>query len=331
MIAEEKMVIIDGLTLCNWNRELLLELHKGQVTCVHVCAAIWETARETLGKIGQWYRFIRENSDLVMLVRKGEDILEAQSLGKVGIILGTQNTSPIEDDLSLVEVFSELGIKIMQLTYNNQNLIGSSCYEESDTGLSRFGKLVIEEMNRVGMIIDLSHVGERTTLDAIEHSSRPVTISHANPAWIYPSKRNKSKEVLKALRDQGGVLGLCLYPHLMNGARTTLDEFCHMVAETVDFMGVEQVAIGTDLTLNWGEDFLHWMRMGRWTFKVDYGAGSAANPSWPEWPEWFQGPADFPRIAEALQSKGFSRNEVNAIMGGNWQRFYTEGFRAERR
>lgn len=330
MTAGEKMVIIDGLTLSNWNRELLLELHKGQVTCVHVCVALWETARETLSKIGQWYRFIEENSDLVMLVRKGEDIRTAQSLGKVGLVFGTQNTSPLEDDLSLVEVFSELGVKIMQLTYNNQNMIGSSCYENNDTGLSRFGRLVIEEMNRVGMIIDLSHVGDRTTLDTIAHSSRPVSITHANPDWIYPSKRNKSREVLTALRDQGGVLGLCLYPYLMNGAQTTLDEFCDMVAKTVEFMGVEQVALGTDLTLNWDEEFLKWMRMGRWTHKVDYGAGSAASPSWPKWPSWFQGPSDFPGIAEALLTKGFAKTEVEAVMGGNWQRFYTEGFKAEK-
>lgn len=330
MKATDKMIIIDGLTLSNWNRELLLELHKGQVTCIHVCVALWETARETLSKIGQWYRFIEENSDLAMLVRKGEDIQKAQSLGKVGLILGTQNASPLEDDLALVEVFSELGVKIMQLTYNNQNLIGSSCYEENDTGLSRFGRLVIEEMNRVGMIIDLSHVGERTTLDTIKHSSRPVSITHANPAWIYPSKRNKSREVLTALRDNGGVLGLCLYPYLMNGAQTTVDEFCDMVAQTVEFMGVEQVALGTDLTLNWGEDFLQWMRMGRWTNKVDYGAGSAANPSWPEWPAWFQGPADFPGVAEALLNRGLTKSEVEAVMGGNWLRFFTQGFKAQK-
>ncbi|MEW9673207.1 dipeptidase [Ammoniphilus sp. 3BR4] len=330
MTTREKMIIIDGLTLSNWNRELLLELHKGNVTCVHVCVALWETARETLTNIGKWYRFIEDNADLVMLVKKGEDIHNAKSLGKVGVILGTQNASPLEDDLSLVEVFSELGLKIMQLTYNNQNLIGSSCYEQVDTGLSRFGRLVVEEMNRVGMIIDLSHVGDRTTLDAIAHSRRPVSITHANPSWIYPTKRNKTKEVLTALRDNGGVLGLCLYPYLMNGAQTTLDEFCGMVAQTVEFMGVEQVALGTDLTLNWGEDFLKWMRMGRWTHQINYGAGSAANPSWPEWPAWFQGPADFPGIAEALLAKGFSRSEVEAVMGGNWLRFFTEGFKAEK-
>src|SRR5699024_9180684 len=151
--------------------------------------------------------------------------------------------------LSLVSVFNRLGVKIMQLTYNNQNLIGSSCYEKNDTGLSRYGKLVVREMNRVGMLIDLSHVGDQTSLDAIRLSTRPVAITHANPRWLYPTKRNKSREVLTALRENGGVLGICAYPHLINGKETTLDEFSDLIIQTVEFMGIDQVGIGTDLTL----------------------------------------------------------------------------------
>jgi membrane dipeptidase len=322
------IMIIDALQLCNWNRDLLLELKKGGVTCVHACCALWENARETLSKIGKWYRFLEDHNDLVLLVQSGEDILKARESGKIGIILGTQNTSPIEDDIVLLEVYSRLGIKIMQLTYNNQNLIGSSCYEENDTGLSRFGKLVIQEMNRLGIIIDLSHVGEKTTLDTISASQRPVTITHANPLWIFPSKRNKSKEVLTALRDHSGMLGLCAYPFLMKGSDTTLEEFCDLVARTVDFMGVDKVGIGTDLTRNLDDEFLWWMRMGRWTTKVDYGAGSKENPSWPEWPAWFQSSEDFPNLVNGLLKAGFSREEVKAIMGENWLRFFTEGFKA---
>jgi membrane dipeptidase len=326
----EKMIIIDGLELCNWDRNLLLELQKGGVTCVHACLGLWENARETLGKIGQWYRFFEMNNDLIMQVRTGEDILTARAIGKVGVILGTQNASPIDDDISLVEVFNNLGLKIMQLTYNNQNLIGSSCYEQNDSGLSRFGVNVIEEMNRVGMLIDLSHCGDRTTLDAIDASRRPVAITHANPDWIYPSKRNKSREVLKALRDNKGILGLCAYPFLINGANTTLSEFSELVARTVDFMGVEQVALGTDLVLNQDNEFLRWMRMGRWTFNSDYGAGSKDNSLWPEWPSWFQGPADFPNIVEGLLAYGFSRRDVEAIMGQNWFNFFSLSFKSEK-
>ncbi|AKG03443.1 peptidase M19 [Salimicrobium jeotgali] len=328
--ATGTMMVIDGLELSNWDRDFLLELQKGGVTCVHACCGLWENARETLSKVSEWYRFFREHDDLVLPVKRGEDIRKAQDEGKIGIILGTQNTSALEDELGLVEVFEQLGIKIMQLTYNNQNLIGSSCYEENDAGLSRYGKLIVEEMNRVGMVIDLSHVGEQTSLDAIRHSERPVAITHANPDWIYPSRRNKSREVLQALKDNGGVLGLCAYPHLINGPETSIDEFVDLIVETIDFMGVEHVAIGTDLTLNMSDDFLHWMRMGRWTHDMDYGAGSKSNPSWPTWPSWFKGPADFPNISDALLDRGVSREDVASVMGGNWYRFFDESFRRQK-
>lgn len=327
---KKQRMIIDGLQLCQYDRELLLELQAGEVTCIHACVGIWESSRETIGKIGKWHQFLRDNADLIKQVKTGADIEQAFMEGKIGVILGTQNTSLIEDDISLVSVFAELGVKIMQLTYNIQNLVGSSCYEENDTGLSRFGKLVIEEMNAHGVIVDLSHCGEKTSLDAIAHSSRPVAVTHANPNWIFESKRNKSRELLTALREHQGMLGLCLYPFLIKGAETTLEQFCEMVADTVDFMGIEKVAIGTDLTLNLDDNFLTWMRSGRWSNQVEYGAGSADHPEWPAWPEWFQGPRHFPNIIKGLESKGFSEEEIGAVMGGNWFRFFSEGFKAKK-
>ncbi|GAA0447875.1 dipeptidase [Lentibacillus halophilus] len=330
MSYQHEQIVIDALELSNWDRDFLHLLQQGGVTCVHACCGLWENARETLSKVGAWHKFFKENDDLVMQVHHGDDILQAKKEGKIGVVLGTQNTSALEDELSLVSVFNQLGIKVMQLTYNNQNLVGSSCYEARDVGLSRYGKLVVEEMNRVGMVVDLSHVGEQTSLDAIHTSTRPVAITHANPDWIYPTKRNKSPEVLAALRDNGGVLGLCAYPHLVNGQQTTLDEFSDMIVRTIDFMGIDQVGLGTDLTLNMSIDFLHWMRMGRWTHEIDYGAGSKDNPSWPEWPSWFKTPADFPNIAKGLSQKGLTSDEVDKVMGGNWLRFFTDGFKAEK-
>lgn len=327
-MIQQEMIVIDALELSNWDREFLQLLKKGGVTCVHACCGIWENARETLSKVGKWHRFFKENDDMVMQVFQGEDIVTAKKKGKIGVILGTQNTSALEDELSLVSVFNQLGVKVMQLTYNNQNLVGGSCYEARDSGLSRYGKLVVEEMNRVGMVIDLSHVGERTSLDAIAASERPVAITHANPDWIFPTKRNKSEEMLHALRGNGGVLGLCAYPHLINGKETTLEEFSDMIIRTADFMGVDHIGLGTDLTLNMSDDFLHWMRMGRWTHQMDYGAGSKENPSWPDWPAWFQTPGDFPTIANGLIRKGMTTEEVYKVMGGNWLRFFTDSFKS---
>lgn len=324
------MMVIDALVLSHWDKEFLHLLKAGGVTCVHASCGLWENARETISKIGEWQRFFEEHADLIYQVKTGEDMDEALRQGKIGVILGLQNTSALEDELSLVSVFNTLGIKVMQLTYNNQNLIGSSCYEEHDNGLSRYGKLVVEKMNEYGVMIDLSHVGERTTLDTIQYSSRPVAITHANPNWIYPTKRNKSKEVLSALRENKGMLGVCAYPHLIGGKDTSLQEFCYLIKETVDFMGVDHVGLGTDLTYNMPIDFLHWMRMGRWTHEIDYGAGSKENPSWPEWPEWFQSPKDFPNIITGLKEVGMSLADIEKIMGENWYLFFKESFQRKR-
>ena len=138
-------IIIDALNCSNWDRELFEELHAGGVTCINVTCAVWETARETLNHMTQWYQFFRDHSDLLMHVQTGSDIEKAHAAGKTGVILGFQNASPIENDLSFVELFHRLGVRVIQLTYNNQNHIGSSCYEAHDSGLSRFALIQRDE------------------------------------------------------------------------------------------------------------------------------------------------------------------------------------------
>jgi len=320
-------VVIDALQFSNWNRALFEELRAGGLTAVHVTITYWEDARATLTNIGRWQRRFREHGDIIMPAKSGADILEAQRLGKTAIILGAQNCSPIDDELALVEVMRELGLMVMQLTYNNQSLIGAGCYETEDSGISRFGRRVIEEMNRVGMIVDLSHSAERTSLEAIEISDRPVAITHANPSFFHDALRNKSDALLKALAESGGMLGFSLYPfHLKGGTDCRIEEFAAMVARSVDLMGIDHVGLGSDMCRNWGYETLEWMRSGRWTFAADYGEGTAEKPAWPDQPAWFRTPADTPNIASALAEKGFTDDEVARIMGGNWLRFFTDGF-----
>ncbi len=150
--------------------------------------------------------------DLIRPVREPEDICKAKQEGRIGIIFGAQNCSPIEDEIRLIEIMRQLGLMIMQLTYNNQSLLACGCYEEEDSGLTRFGKQVIREMNRVGMVIDMSHSAERSTLETIDHSEQPVIISHANPSHFHPALRNKSNTVIDAIAANHGLLGFSLYP-----------------------------------------------------------------------------------------------------------------------
>ena len=320
------LIVIDGLQYSNWDRTIFEQLHQGGVTMVHATIVYHEQIRETLLRIAEWNRHFEQSSDLIMPVKSADDIRLAKQLGKVGIMFGAQNCSPIEDDIGMVEVMRELNLMIMQLTYNNQSLLACGCYESEDSGVTRFGRQVIKEMNRVGMIVDMSHSAERSTLEAIEISERPIVISHANPNTFHMAKRNKSDRVLKALGASGGLLGFSLYPfHLKNGSDCTLNEFCDMVADTAELMGVDHIGIGTDLCQEQPHSVLEWMRNGRWSKDTDYGEGSKANADWPKPLAWFRDSRDFPNITNGLLARGFSPPEVTKIMGQNWLNLLDDG------
>ena len=188
-----------------------------------------------------------------------------------------------------VEVVHSLGIRFMQLSYNNQSLLATGCYEKEDPGITRMGRQVIKEMNRVGLVIDMSHSAERSTLQAIEISERPITITHANPSSWFPALRNKSDAVLKELGRSGGMLGFSAYPHHLRGkSDCSLDDFCSMVARTAELMGIDNIGIGSDLCLDQPDSVVEWMRNGRWTKDLDFGEGSAANAGFPAQPVWLR-------------------------------------------
>jgi len=319
---------IDGLQYCRWSREIFEQMRAARLDAVHVTAAYWESARELMANIGQWHRHFEAHADLIMPVHSAADIDRARQSQRTGIILGLQNCSPIEDSIDLVSVFKQLDVHIMQLSYNNQSLLCSGYLESEDAGLSRFGRSVIREMNRVGMIVDTSHTAERSTLDAIACSTRPTVISHANPQSASATERNKSERVMRALAESGGLMGFSCYPfHLPNGSKTTLPEFTDMVARAVDVMGVEHLAIGTDLCQDQPVEVLTWMRNGNWAKTLDYGEGSAEQPHWPEPLSWLGGVSEFGNIETGLEARGFSRTEVDALMGGNWRGYLEDALK----
>ncbi|MDZ7786633.1 MAG: membrane dipeptidase [Halofilum sp. (in: g-proteobacteria)] len=314
--------MIDGLQYSNWSRRTFEEMRAGGLDAVHVTATYWENARELLSNLGRWNRRFEAHADLIRPVETADDIRAARREGRTAIIFGLQNCSPIEDDIDLVALFKRLNVHVMQLSYNNQSLVCAGCFEETDPGITRFGRQVIREMNRVGMVIDMSHSAEFSTLEAIRLSERPVVVSHANPQFYHATSRNKSEMVMRALAESGGLMGFSCYPfHLDNGSQTSIDEFTGMIARSAEVMGVECLGIGTDLCQDQPVSVLQWMRNGRWSKVMDYGEGSAERPSWPEPLPWFRTAADFPNIAAALRERGFDATEVDRIMGGNWLRF----------
>lgn len=321
---------IDGLQYANWSEKVFRQMREGNVDAVHVTITYHENFRETVLNIEQWNRWFEQYPNLIFQGRTADDIAKAQTTNRTAIFFGSQNPSCIEDDIGLVEILHTLGLRFMQLTYNNQSLLATGCYEADDTGLTRMGKEVVREMNRVGLVVDMSHSGERSTLEAIEHSSRPIAITHANPSFWHQALRNKSDDVLRALGQTDGILGFSIYPHhLKDGSNCTLQSFCDMIARTADLMGPENIGIGTDLCQDQPDSIVEWMRVGRWTKSIDYGEGSASNPGFPPMPTWFQDNRHFDAIQAGLSATGMSAENIQGVMGENWRRFFANSFEAE--
>lgn len=321
-------LLIDALQFSNPSRDRFIEWREGNVGCVHVTIAIWENARETLSTIGKWNRLLEENADLIALATSAEQIEEIVASGRTAVLYGFQDTSPLEDDIELVEIFHQLGVRIVQLTYNVQNRIAAGCWEDDDIGVSGFfGKNVIREMNRLGMLVDISHCNARSSLDAVEISERPVAITHANPSAfvgtdIELNRRNKSTDLIKLCAERGGVIGLSNYPKILkNGSNCTLESFIDMIDWTVQLIGPDHVGLGTDFYDGWPVSEIKWWRAGRW-------ARESAVPikGFSAWPSWFRSPRDFPALLDALAARGYSEEEVGKIAGENWLRLFRESF-----
>ena len=314
---------IDNLQYCKWSREVFKINREAGLDAVHVTVVYHEDYDEFLTRVKEWDKHFQENSDLIFLGKSYQDIERAKLDKKTAIFFGFQNCSPIEDDINLVEKIYENGCRFMQLTYNNQSLLATGCYEKNDSGVTNFGREAIREMNRLGIVIDMSHSGEKSTLDAIEISDKPIAITHANPNFWYKALRNKSDQLLKTLSESGGMLGLSLYSHhLKNGSDCTLDSFCEMAAKTCELMGVKNVGIGSDLCLNQPDSIVEWMRNGTWTKNKNYGEGSKKKPGFPKQPDWFKDARGFKNLENGLQKVGFNEIEVNNILGNNWYNFY---------
>jgi membrane dipeptidase len=309
-------LIVDSLMVSNWGPAVFRSIRSGGVTAMNATCAVWENFRETMDNIAQWQQWFAKNSDLVMPVRCTADIAAAKRAAKLGVILGFQNGSPLEDRFEFVRTFKSLGVGVIQITYNNQNFIGSGCYERTDSGLSDFGRIVIDEMNEAGIAIDLSHVGDKTSADAIAHSKKPVCFSHANPRALKEHVRNKSDKLLRALADKDGYVGLNMFPLFMpDRGNSKVDDIIPMLDYVIDLVGEDRVGIGTDLTEGHGVEFWRWICQinGRGSLLLDV-------------PVEQQGMIirrgeDYAVITAALKRAGYSETRIRKILGLNFIAF----------
>ena len=314
---------IDNLQYCKWSREVFQINRDAGLDAVHVTVVYHEDYDEFLERVNEWSNHFKENSDLIFLGNSYKDIEKAKIENKTAIFFGFQNCSPIEDDIALIEKVHNHGCRFMQLTYNNQSLLATGCYEKNDSGVTNFGREAIKEMNRVGIVIDMSHSAEKSTFDAIEISEKPIAITHANPIFWHNAKRNKSEDLLKTLAESNGMLGLSLYAHhLKDSTNCTLESFCEMAARTAEIMGVKNIGIGSDLCLKQPDNVVEWMRNGTWTKTKNFGEGSKTKAGFPQQPDWFIDARGFKNLETGLKKVGFNDKDTNDILGNNWFNFY---------
>ncbi len=322
-----KTIYIDALQYPKPTRIYFEEAQQAGLDMVHVTVVFWENIHETITFIGDWFRFIEQNSDLLYSACSLEG-LEMKQDGRVGILFGFQNCSSIENNIDMLQIYRRLNVGVMQLSYNNLSHLCCGCYEMEDTGLSRFGRAAIAEMNRVGMVIDMSHSSERSTYEAIEHSSRPISITHAHSLTFKKAVRNKSDDLIKKLVESGGMFGLSFYPfHLKNTSDCTMDELMDELKRLGDMVGLENIGIGSDICQGRPIEALEYMRNGHWTREADYGEDVNKQNVWPKQPSWFRRVSDFAQLAPAMRLSGFCDADIAKVLGENWLRYFSKALR----
>ncbi|WP_425545138.1 dipeptidase [Cocleimonas flava] len=305
-------IVIDGLLCAKWSRKLFEDMAKGGLTAANCTVSFWENFQNTINNVVEMNQLIETNSDLMIKVHTTEDIHRAKREGKTGVIMGFQNTYAYEDQIGYVQIFKDLGVGIVQMCYNTQNLVGTGCYER-DGGLSDFGREIVAEMNRVGVLCDLSHVGSKTSEEVILESKQPVAYSHCLPNGLKEHPRNKSDQELKFIADHGGFVGVTMFtPFLKNGISSTIEDYVEAIDYIYNIVGEDNIGIGTDFTQDQDQSFFEYLTHDKGYARRLTRFGEIINP------KGIRTVGEFPNLTEALLTKGFSERQVRKIMGENW-------------
>ena len=315
----EDLIVIDGLIVSNWSAEVFGDMRKGGLTAANCTCCVWEGFAETMDNIARWNGWFRDHDDLIVKARTAADIRRAKEEGRTAIILGFQNTSAFEDKLGAVQHFKDVGVGIAQLTYNTQNFAGSGCYESSDSGLSDWGRELVAEMNRVGMLIDLSHVGSRTSEETIRESAKPVAYTHCLPSALKPHPRNKGDGELRFIAEQGGMIGVTMFPaFLKRGEDSTVDDYVEAMEHVISAAGEDHVAFGTDFTQGHGQAFFDWITNDKGNARSLIKFNPMSNP------KGVETIGQLPNLTAAMERAGWSEGRIRKVMGENWLRFLAE-------
>ncbi len=311
-------VVIDATAPILVNDEDWPKWQQGGVTCAFATLTIARGGANMPGVItstAAWFAKLRKHSDRMLLATTVADIERAKKEGKLAVVFHFQNGAPIEYDVNLVELYQRLGVRVIQLTYNVKNPLGDGCLERTNAGLSDLGVAAVKEMNRVGILVDLSHTGERTTLDAMEVSQKPVAFTHANAKAVCDHPRNITDEQMRKLADLGGIMGLNGFPPFVraNDTAPTLDHLIDHLDYIRKTIGIDHVGLGLDYFHAPKADYEKRLASGEWK------ASDYPPPPW-NYPQGIGDASQLSAIAPAMAKRGYNDTEIAKVLGENFLR-----------
>jgi membrane dipeptidase len=310
-------IIIDGTCPGEHWREAFSSWASGGASACVVSVAAWESCRETMDRLGEIFRMARESNELCLATGTA-DIRAAKRDGKLAIVLHFQGTGPFEYDPDLVEIYFRLGVRVVQLAYNVRSPAADGCEEPGNAGLSRFGRQLVAEFNRVGIVVDVSHTGHASSIEAVEAATAPCIASHSNAAAVHPSRRNLQDDLIKAIAGSGGVIGVNGFPAFVaDTTRPTLDQYIDHMVYIAELVGPDHVAIGLDYTSRNPPmaEYEQLVADGHWSRE------SYPPPPW-HYPSGLEDASGLPNLTQRLLQRGFSGPDVRGILGANWLRVF---------
>ena len=311
----DDLIVFDGLIVSNWSRKIFENMREGGLTGANCTCCVWENFAGTMQNIADWKDRFDTEADLITQAYTTADIRAAKAAGKTAIALGFQNVSAFEDQIGYIRLFKELGVGIVQMAYNTQNLIGSGCYESHDGGLSDFGREAVAEMNRVGIMCDLSHVGAKTSQDVIDVSEKPVCYSHIAPAGLKDHPRNKTDAQIRTIVEKGGFVGVTMFPpFLKRGTASTVDDYVEAMDYIINIAGEDAVGYGTDFTQGYDRPFFEWITMDKGYARKLTEFGEILSL------EGIGCIGETSNLTAAMERAGWREPRIRKVMGENWLR-----------
>lgn len=323
-------LLIDGLIFyCDGD---ISALREGNVAAANITVSGFNADFEqACDDVAAWLARCEAPGAPWLIVNTVEDIRRARDLGRIGLIMGWQNMRPIGDRLDRVRFFRRLGIRVMQLTYNERNFIANGCLEPNDDGLSSFGRDAMAELNSCGIAIDLSHVGHVSALEAVERSTAPVLLTHANAKAVSDVPRNKSDALMKSVAEHGGIIGLSVYgPMCWSGEtdqRPTLEDFYRHLEHVARLVGTRHIALGTDFPAVADLDSVRAiieMTLTRYPAAISRYAKVFGNDVRTRYLSDCESHRDLRNITRLLVEKGWGDDDIRAFLGENYLRVLKE-------